>query len=296
MSLGEAWTTFWTRPAEAGTCLPNAPAAINTALTALWAGFADELPGHAHVLDLACGNGGVAAQLVEARTDICVTGVDLARVPAHPHPRVELLAEVPLERLPFEAERFDAVVSQFGLEYAERAAAVAEAARVARPGALLCLCCHHAGGAIAANNAKRSAALRYVALESGLLRSARRAVLGSMTSGTQGFDLAAARRVAARFPDQSVARDFVGAVEVTMREAARRPPREVLQVLGELEARAKNELARVEALMNAALDKAGVAGLGDALRAAGFEAERPWELKGAQGEPPAAWVVRGLRS
>jgi SAM-dependent methyltransferase len=57
---------------------------------------------------------------------------------------VEFLARIDVARLPFDDESFDAVTSQFGIEYARPEGAVPEAARVLRRGGAVRLLLHHA--------------------------------------------------------------------------------------------------------------------------------------------------------
>ena len=94
-----------------------------------------------HVLDVACGPGYVAA-LAAARGAV-VTGVDIApqmiALARELHPMVEF--EIgDAHELPFGDEEFDGVVSNFVMPHlADHARAVAELARVLRPGGALAL-------------------------------------------------------------------------------------------------------------------------------------------------------------
>jgi SAM-dependent methyltransferase len=98
-------------------------------------------PGHA-VLDVACGTGALTLAAAEAvGPEGRVTGLDanpgmlaVARAKPAPVDWVEGRAEA----LPFEGERFDAVVSQFGLMFFDdKPKALAEMMRVLRPGGRL---------------------------------------------------------------------------------------------------------------------------------------------------------------
>ncbi len=92
------------------------------------------------VLDVACGTGVVAREARErVGSDGEVIGVDLnpgMLAIALRHEPSEQWVEAPAERLPFAADRFDAVLCQFGLMFfADKVAALREMRRVARPGA-----------------------------------------------------------------------------------------------------------------------------------------------------------------
>ena len=63
-------------------------------------------------------------------------------------PGIELTGNTDLSKLPFPDALFDGVTSQFGIEYADLAAATREAIRVLVPGGRGHFVLHHAGGAI----------------------------------------------------------------------------------------------------------------------------------------------------
>ncbi len=96
------------------------------------------------VVDVACGTGVLAMEAVLATSPGGqIVGVDLnpgmLAVAKRKAPEIDWL-EAPAESLPFEAETFDAAVSQFGLMFFDdKPAAVAEMWRVIRPGGRLAI-------------------------------------------------------------------------------------------------------------------------------------------------------------
>jgi len=96
------------------------------------------------VVDVACGTGVLAMEAALATSPSGHTvGVDLnpgmLAVAKRKAPQIDWL-EAPAESLPFEAETFDAAVSQFGLMFFEdKPAAIAEMWRVIRPGGRLAI-------------------------------------------------------------------------------------------------------------------------------------------------------------
>ncbi len=86
------------------------------------------------VLDIGTGNGALIDIALACRNDLNLTGVDYAQlnVPAHLQGKenVRFLEKVNAEQLPIEAEQYELVVSQFGIEYADMEKALAELARV----------------------------------------------------------------------------------------------------------------------------------------------------------------------
>lgn len=124
-------------------------AARNTARTEIeswWRSWFSELPEASRVLDIATGNGIVlayAAQAAEAGgMSLQLTGVDLADIdpvrylsaPPKGLREARFMGGIAAESLPFAAESFDVVVSQYGLEYADLDKALSEVERVLRAG------------------------------------------------------------------------------------------------------------------------------------------------------------------
>ena len=129
-SAAEAYEAFFV-PALFG---PWAPRMVSAA--ALHRGM--------HVVDVACGTGVLAVEAAKAVSPGgAVVGVDLnpgmLAVARHKTRDVDW-QQASAEALPFDDERFDAVVSQFGLMFfADRTAAIGEMWRVLRPGARLAI-------------------------------------------------------------------------------------------------------------------------------------------------------------
>lgn len=124
-----------------------------------WRNFFGSLPRGARVLDLATGNGAIALMAVEAGDALEVTGADLAQVrPAMFVSqdkallgRIRFLPGTAAEVLPMADGAFDAVVSQYGIEYSDLDRSLPEAVRVLAPGGRLRFACHAAEGAVASN-------------------------------------------------------------------------------------------------------------------------------------------------
>ncbi|HVI31283.1 methyltransferase domain-containing protein [Phenylobacterium sp.] len=154
---GWHWSDYWRGGrAEVMTVEgPAGPAPLD--IGDLWPGFFRELPDGARVLDLATGGGQVAriawdtARAAGRRLE--VVGVDYADLPPPGGDGPVLMGGVSLEKLPFDAASFDAATSQYGIEYAEPRAALAELARVLRPAGRALILAHHAASAITASAA-----------------------------------------------------------------------------------------------------------------------------------------------
>ncbi|MDP8993778.1 MAG: class I SAM-dependent methyltransferase [Pseudomonadota bacterium] len=292
----EVWADFWAASGPAAGCLPRALEEIDAAERALWQDFARRLPKGARVLDLGTGDGAVPAKMAEARRDLRLTGVDSSpRLPRAPR-GVTLRAGVPIEALPFAAASFDAVTSQFGYEYADAAAAAREVARVLKPGGRLLFVVHRSDGSILAHNLPRREALVW-ALEGGWLAKAR-----ALAAARRGAPLptppafrTAAEEAQRRFPRQSVAAEFLQAVAQTLEMGRTKPPHESLEVLDTLEAKARNEIGRIDSLARAACDEARLAELAAGLREAGIAIDPPGTLAERGSKRPFAWLLSGAR-
>lgn len=140
------WSVFW-HSDQLQSCLPVSSSDGVDSLQGRWRRFFDALPDGAEILDLGTGNGGLATQAVavsRTRADpFGIHGVDLADIqPARFVSSAEnLLTEVvfhgrtSMEELPFADDRFDAVASQYAIEYSNTETSLPEALRVLKPGA-----------------------------------------------------------------------------------------------------------------------------------------------------------------
>jgi len=295
----QVWEGFWAqrgRGPESG-CLLEALEAIDAVQNQVWQAFAAVLKPRARVLDLATGDGAVLGKMRAGRSDLRLTGVDSSRFLPAARPGTKLRAGVAIEQLPFADASFDAVVSQFGLEYSRTSLSTREAARVMRPGGRCRFVIHHEGSRILAHNLARLEALRWASGGSGPIGKARnlakaRALSALPTPPLFGEAVAEARRL---FPDQNVAEEFTGAVKQTL-DLGRRDVKGMLEALDELATRAANEIGRIESLAGAVRDRAGIERLAAELAAAGIVTEPPAELHEQGSGAPFAWLIDGSKA
>lgn len=261
-SSREAWSDYWSgRPSG---CLPDASSPLERAFRDEWCRVAGALPERARVLDLASGSGAVLGWLLEARPDLDLTGIDLADPLPPPPPGVSvMLGGVAMESLPFEPATFDAIVSQFGLEYGELDPSVAQAARVLRRGGTMALVTHHAAGPIVAHNRTRAAGLKWALDEARLIERAAQAVSSDQRTAINSAPGAAA----AMFGPRSAAWEIAEAIA----RALRMPRFALPGTLATLERKARGEMQRINTLETAAATIAGPGLLQAALDRRGFE-------------------------
>ena len=107
------------------------------------------------IVDLACGNGGLAwllNDLLNSKTvHANITGVDFANINPFKalkknkdrYPGITFIGNTPLESMPFENSTFDVAVSQWGVEYSELEKTIPEIIRILKPQSTFIGICHH---------------------------------------------------------------------------------------------------------------------------------------------------------
>lgn len=125
-----------------------------------WKSFFGSLPDGASILDLCTGNGAIAVMAAEAGRrggkDFRIVAVDAADINPYLNvtkhrdelATIEFRPATPIESLPWPAASFDAVVSQYGIEYSNLALSIPELARVVAPHGTARLNLHAAEGAV----------------------------------------------------------------------------------------------------------------------------------------------------
>ena len=180
MDARDAWDRFWSYDRLSSFGTGKGAGNYGEAIAGGWRAFFASLPAGARVLDIATGNGAIAVMAVEAGDKLKVTGADLAAVrPAafvskskHALSQIRFLADTPAEALPLDDGSFDAVTSQYGIEYSDMERSVLEAARVLAPGGRLRFACHAVEGSIAADTRRAIADADFLLEEVDLTGSA----------------------------------------------------------------------------------------------------------------------------
>lgn len=286
------WTRYW-RGGRHECCVGDQP----FDLSAVWRDWFSTLAPHAHFLDLATGAGQVASLAVAARRGFTVVGVDAADLgpPRAGGPR--LIGNTRLEKLPFDDASFDAVGSQFGIEYAERGAALAEAARVLKPGGRGRFVLHHAEGAIAAAARTRLALHKAVVGAGEAFRAAERVYRMHLERAPAPFRIQAEAKLReivagmrARLgprPDDNIAQ-IVGFLIDLAREPARYDPADALRRLAVAEDEVEGWRLRQAAQQAAALSPAAMEDVRAGLAGAGLVVD-PAAVVSGPGGALVAW-------
>lgn len=153
-----AWDRFWSYDRLSSFGTGAGAGNYGEPIAAGWRTFFQALPEGARVLDIATGNGAIAVMAVESRKDLRVTGTDLASIRPQAFVsrdkaklgKIRFLSKTPAEQLPLAEGSFDAIVSQYGIEYSDMERSVPEAVRVLAPGGRLRFACHAAEGSVVA--------------------------------------------------------------------------------------------------------------------------------------------------
>jgi SAM-dependent methyltransferase len=269
-----------------------------------WRSFFAALPDGARILDLCTGNGAAALIAAEDGRAGGIVAVDQADIdpPAFVSRHAELYAAIEfrgrtaVEALPFGDGGFDAVISQYGVEYSDLAHSLPEAVRMVAPGGRIRFVVHAADGVVAGDASRVIADADLLVEMIDLPGQAARCFEAVLAAERGGGDTALADRRFAAFQDALVraANHVPRAADPTMIRNTgavlldsfrRRGHFDLEQLLGKVEQVREEILAhrgRLLALVESALDAQQAAALADQLSAmGGVAASRP--LNSARG-------------
>jgi ubiquinone/menaquinone biosynthesis C-methylase UbiE len=279
----DPWTLYW-QGGPLHSCIASQDQRDQVTIDALWIALAESLPPSAQVLDLACGNGAVPRSLLAARRDLAITAVDLAEIaPDRLLAAFEQLAHVrfiprtDICRLPFPDEQFDAATSQFGLEYAPRSAALREAARVLRPGAMLRLLMHHSDSGVVRPAAAVIAEIEQLFQPAGLLE-ALQAFIAGRCSLEQLEAAGQAYLVGPQARTRHVSGQVLTGIDQIIRDIRGKPAR-ARALAASMQTRLQAERLRLTQLQTAALGEAEMADFRALAEHAGFRIGRVAPLR-----------------
>lgn len=151
-----------------------------------WKAFFDSLPDGASILDLCTGNGAIAVMAAEAGRrggkDFRIVAVDSADVNPYLYvtkhrdelAAIEFRPATPIENLPWPAASFDAVVSQYGIEYSDLSLSMSELARVVAPAGKARLFLHAAEGDVVQRASRSITEIDFLLQELDLVGKAQR--------------------------------------------------------------------------------------------------------------------------
>ncbi|MCX5863940.1 MAG: class I SAM-dependent methyltransferase [Deltaproteobacteria bacterium] len=206
-----AWTHYWSKAsAKPRGCLPDLPGVAADHIQEIWLQFFASLPLGARLLDLGTGGGAVLIEAQAFRPDLRLTGVDYATVLPELNKAITLYPGTRLENLPFDDGKFEAITSQFAIEYSNVSATIQEVYRVLAFAGSYLFICHHADGVIVRDNLPRLKALREAISPAGLLYTAIQAVRQQKKSAPETWQQLARIFTATqhKHPDQSLVKEL----------------------------------------------------------------------------------------
>jgi len=186
------WSLYW-QTAELHSCLATDKEKDQLLLEKQWYDFADLLKVGASVLDLATGNGSVPHALLERNSSLVIDAVDQAKI----RPDLSVKHSKSLEKVKFypdqdiiqlnesifKPESYDALVSQFGAEYAGLPIVLEKCLKLIKPGGQLKFIIHHQDSQLLANSQRKLKELTHVLLDNGFVDT-----LVAWSNGNVGFE------------------------------------------------------------------------------------------------------------
>ena len=295
MNDADAWNDFWTVNAGAarGGCLPQRWAAIEEAQRATWDGFTAALREGTAILDLATGDGRVLGWMHAGRPDLELTGIDRApNLPTAPDGTVTQ-GGIAMEDLPFDADTFGAVVSQFGFEYGDVAKVCAEISRVLAPGGTVALMIHRGDGPILEHNLARREAIEWVLSDQKLAQ-----LLSTVLDAPNGGPQVAAQVAAAigllgaqRFGESSPGWEIPEALRRAVLMGEQAGTAAIRDAIAAIEHHANNEIGRIASLERACACADQRGAIVDQFTAAGLQQRSEAQVCEPSGRSLASFLV-----
>lgn len=320
-----AWSRYW-----ASGHLHSCPGAFagnyDDELRSFWLDFFGALGDGARVLDIGTGNGAIAFLARDAADaagrKFHIEAIDAARI--HPEEAAGRLG-IPTAGVLFRGETssestgypdasFDAVSSQYAIEYSEVDETLAELARILSPGGRSAFVMHHAGSEALATARLELKAFDYLRHQAPLVLEAKQLLrrLGAARGRRELAALAAdgdsrrrrkevekqLRRVLACARAPSRGASFLEGIAAQVAAAVQEIGTKGVGPAGRRLAALEEEMAahreRLRSIVRAARDRAGIEAFCEQLAAAGFAGEAPGELR-RRGNDLLGWTLTATR-
>jgi len=288
-----AWETYWLEGNSGHGCVPDCSALSQKRL---WQAFASKLKKGSRLLDVATGDGAVLQEILRARKDLKLIGVDSSPRLPPAGGKFTLMPGVKMEKLPFSSHSFDAVCSQFGFEYSEMEVAADEVARVLKLGGHFQFLIHTRDGPILKQNLARRDALQWAATHGQFEKAAKFVQMRNLVSLAKPTKFQEVIEEAKRaYPTQPVASEiFMAILQILMDGHSQQGPI-ALQQLSVLRTKVMHEIARLDALDKAAMDPKGVKVLVELLSKAGLGSVQIHYVTETDMGQPLGWLMNGRR-
>lgn len=299
----EAWTHFW-RQGHITTFATSFSNNYDGTLGDFWQDYFTNLATHSRILDIACGNGAIAAlaaQLSMSQTKefhICASDLAQIQPPANLErallDTIDFYPETPAQQQPFPSQSFDAIVSNFGFEYSETPATLKEIKRLLVSQGSFVALCHHTESTLI-QQAESDAAIYQAALDTHQLFSTLKTVLRGRASGStaQNKPSAAFNKKMNAFigahGKQPSAKEIIQSISHLARSAAGNPLEVQLANVDDAEKEFTFASRRLQHMQKAALSDAAISQLTTNATELGFAIQVQRPLISTAGQT-IAWV------
>ena len=254
-----AWSLYWQQD-TLQSCISSQNPADKAFIDSFWSGFAAELGDEAEIIDLASGNGAVPAAMLRHNKQFRITAVDYAEISPLKYLSnpgnlnvVKFIPATNIESLPLADRSFDAVTSQFGIEYANLNKVSTQIARVLRPGGRCQFLMHHRNSEIIKPNARLLPELARCLADKGIVHALFQYLQGDM----QLLDLEAIgkQHLEANFTKSRQISGQIFEHIGTITQLANSDPIEAMQLARQMTKRIEAEQLRLQQMLDASLDE-----------------------------------------
>jgi len=296
-----AWTLYWSNNTPQS-CIAAQRESDAEEINAIWRSFVAGLKNDAKILDLATGNGAVPSAMLRDRQSYSITGVDRADIaplkylddPGHLR-QVEFVGGIDVGKLPMPDQSYDALSSQFGIEYGDLAAIALEISRVLKPGGHCQFLMHHRDSAIVSPNALLIEELEHCLQDGGLIETLLNFLKGTCSSSELDQKGQQYLETEGRKTRQISGQLFEG-IGITLK-AADNNMEDASRIAGNMITRLKAEHARLVQMENASLNDEEIQQFKRQLANRGMAISEPRPMTIGTGDEKAliGWLLAGSK-
>ena len=295
-----AWSLYWSED-RLYSCVAQSSDEDQKVLNTLWQNFSKKMEPNSRLLDLATGNGAVVHAMLGVNSALEVDAVDKASIdPIRVLTKGQHLIDVnfhsdtDLLDMPFEPLTFDAISSQFGIEYAGLEEASTHVMQYLKIGGHFQFVIHHAQSGIILSSKNKIIEFEQLTQKSGILETLI-AVLGGKA------EFSALEEVGQHYLQQDFVRTepisgqvFAGIERIFNGFASH--PKESLELGVSMDLRVRSELERLRQLVVAGQTPEKMESWLQRLSAMGIEASfSPVYLDSSESKYLLGWLAGGVR-
>lgn len=296
-----AWSLYWSED-RLYSCVAQSSDEDQKILNKLWQDFSQELEPSSRLLDLATGNGAVADALLSVNHALQVDAIDKASIDPKKFLKkyenlhsVHFHADTDIFDLPFEAPAFDAITSQFGIEYAGLESASLNVMNYLKVGGRFQFVIHHADSGIILSSMNKILELEQLTQESGILEVlievlGRKAEYAKLEAAGQEYlkkNLLQSKQISGQV--------FAGVEQIINGFATH--PKESLELGVAMDIRVRSELSRLRQLISAGQTADTMASWLTKMSTLGVDASfSPLYLDSSEQDYLLGWLATGVRS